>query len=665
MQTEIGSNLEGLDQQALNEKTFEKVEELIKEESQGPIITPLFQTTFTKKTIPKYIPLDKFSDKASETVPTLKHGLKRTLYSPGVHYQTDPRTNYNNFDAHLSHIPQIDEFKMDKIGSFTPSGRDNRLLKISHELNKSPKTEINYMSSTSSMTGLLMKLHSALSNGRPINTSKFSSSFPPVSKFSMFSKVPTSVVVTPKGKNIYSIDADRSTDTEITLSILGNALELMLTKTPEEFRNYLKSSDKEPLDDPSAYHYAKIGKFLIRSQLDAYHGGLPGKGTFDIKTRAVCAIRMDIAHTNHFPTSYQINKIYGLFESFEREIYDAARIVMFKYSLQARLGNMDGIFMAFHNMRKLLGYQYLPLSEIDDYFFGELKSPRYQDRLFHKLSESDELQNEKASEHNQLLLDEIVKDYGNGYQTKREALSSKVADHELKLSFGILSKIMNTITRDTKGNSFRMMVKKQKFIQPSAEGTEEKQSADDHEGPVELTIVVNTLSNAQVDKMQMLVNERYEDALSELEDYTTMEKIKFLVKNRPNERSDFHKLNKWILRSSAKRGFYVYQVKLSHSFNGKKSQEEYPFPDIDFLDNHEYDWDVDVEMNKIVSPIEKEKIYESFCKQISSAAFRHGDSDMDVYGDDGSIMLDPEASELQNVMRAHSVKAENMKNYKK
>lgn len=653
---------------AANMQTLDTVNAIIKENEQVPdslpLTEPLFEQIMEQDNIPKYTPLDNLSDNPQKTVPQLKHGLNSTLFSPGIHYQSDPRTNVNNFHKSMNHIPDIDEFKLDKISSFTPSNRDNRLLKITTELNKKNRF-VKFISSTSSMTGVLMKFHSALSNGRPINTSKFSSSFPPVSKFSLFSTIPTSVVVSPKGNGIFSIDADRSTDTEITLSILGNALELMLTKSPEKFKEYLKSSTKEPEPDESAYHYAKIGRFVIRSQLDAFNQSLPGKGTFDIKTRAVCAIRMDISHTNHYPTSYEIHKTHGPIESFERELYDAARIVMFKYSLQARLGNMDGIFMAFHNMKKLLGYQYLPLPAIDDYFFGELRPPRYMDRLFQRPNEDDA--SSDADIFNQNVLKTIVDDIGSSYQSKREVLSSKVADYELRTSFAILNKLLQQITNDTKGKPFRMMIKKQKFI-PKTTKTEddeeievpkeEPKSEDDSKfKPVELIFVVNTLEQYQLDKMQMLVNERYKEALDELKEISTMDKVKFLVKNRPNDKTEFYRLNKGILKASTrKNGFFVYQVKLSHYFNGELCEDELPFPDVSFLED-KCKWDVGIEVNRIVSPIEKERIFETYFREISNSAFRHGDDDTNVYGEDGSITLDPNASELQNIMRAHSVKA--------
>lgn len=96
---------------------------------------------------------------------------------------------------------------MDKISNFTPSSRDNKLLKIASEVNKLNKTfenknshyqDISYYSSTSSMTSVLIKFHKLLSKNRPINTTSFSKIYPDYTNFSMTSDLPTSVIVTPK-----------------------------------------------------------------------------------------------------------------------------------------------------------------------------------------------------------------------------------------------------------------------------------------------------------------------------------------------------------------------------------------------------------------------------------------------------------------------------------
>jgi hypothetical protein len=645
----------------------------------------------THDSLPDYISLKSLST-SQDKVPKLKHNLNSTLFSPGIHYLSDPRTGVFNFDLSLGNIPHINQYKMDKISSFTPSSRDTKLTTIADFINNdtSPKhpdpkgDKISYFSSTSSMTGILTKFHRLLSNNRPINTSTFSKFYPDKTNFTKTMDVPTSVVLTPKNdtKTLYSLDADRSTDSEITLSILGNALELMLTKDPKDFRHYLKSSTKDPEEDKSAYHYAKIGKFLVRSQLDASHMKLPGKGTFDIKTRAVCAIRFDLNHTDHYPTNYEINKTYGLFESFERELFDAARIVMFKYSLQARLGNMDGIFMAFHNIKKFLGFQYLPLTDIDNYFFGELirDDQKYGNDLLKKKSD-DEDDNEllSISEINQLKLQEIVDDFGNHHQNKREALSSYVADQELKISMNLLQKLLDEIIKETKGRPFRMMFKKMKSgnIQPKAVVEEDLESVNELNAEQEtkyeereysqnnMIILVNTLEEHELESLQMLTNERVEQSKTIVDDVqnkvlSVSERIKLFARYASDFRNGFFKVNRSILKNSGKNdGFFAYELKVDHYFDGKKCTSKYPMPSTDILDKEKnYKWDFKYSISKINRDADKKYLYSKFIRNIGFNSFRSSDVDDEFkLFEKHEVKFDENATALQNITRAYSAKA--------
>lgn len=108
----------------------------------------------------------------------------------------------------------------------------------------------------------------------------------------------------------------------------------------------------------------------MRSQLDAYDPRLPGTGMFDLKTRAVVSIRMDAKNFER-GVGYEIKDRYGPFESYEREFYDMARAAFLKYSLQVRVGRMDGIFVAFHNVQRIFGFQYISLPEMDQALHGQ------------------------------------------------------------------------------------------------------------------------------------------------------------------------------------------------------------------------------------------------------------------------------------------------------
>lgn len=146
----------------------------------------------------------------------------------------------------------------------------------------------------------------------------------------------------------------------------------MLTSTPQEFSRFTKANSwmvtPEERDQLEAFNYISVDNFLLRSQLDCEDPRLPGK-TFDLKTRAAVAIRLDV-HNYELNQGYQLRKAHGYLESFEREYYDMMRSAFLKYSLQVRIGQMDGIFVAFHNTARIFGFQYISLDEMDSRLFG-------------------------------------------------------------------------------------------------------------------------------------------------------------------------------------------------------------------------------------------------------------------------------------------------------
>jgi hypothetical protein len=150
-------------------------------------------------------------------------------------------------------------------------------------------------------------------------------------------------------------------------------MEKLLTLETEAFERYrLENSDQigaEERESPEAFHYSTMGDFLMRSQLDAHDPRLPGTGMFDLKTRAVVSIRMDTENYQK-GMGYEIKNLKGDFESYEREYYDMIRSAFLKYSLQVRMGRMDGIFVAFHNVERIFGFQYISLPEMDKALHG-------------------------------------------------------------------------------------------------------------------------------------------------------------------------------------------------------------------------------------------------------------------------------------------------------
>jgi hypothetical protein len=300
-------------------------------------------------------------------VPMLSYGLDRVLFNPGVYRLQDPRSRVYNFDPYLEKIMPANEFDFDALSEYKTSSKDEELLALTKRVGAK------FTGSTSSMSSMLQHFHFVLSDFRRLNHNMMSRQFPdPSGKFSKITVGPSAVFLRLKD-GVYAIDADKSYDKPNIMSWLGHSLEKLLTTERSEFERYRRSSpEKAPAEDNGSrcYHYSKQGNIMMRSQLDAVDPRLPGTGVFDLKTRAVVSIRMN--HKEYEEGSgYQLRHALGEWESFEREFYDMTRATMLKYSLQVRMGRMDGIFLAYHNIERIFGFQYLSLSDMDAVLHGQ------------------------------------------------------------------------------------------------------------------------------------------------------------------------------------------------------------------------------------------------------------------------------------------------------
>ncbi|KAJ7784643.1 mitochondrial protein Pet127-domain-containing protein [Mycena metata] len=311
-------------------------------------------------------------------IATLEHGLERVLFNPGVHWLQDPRSRVYNFPPHLENIPKVTEFAFERLPGFIKSSRDKDLRTLATRENRK------FAGSTSSLTGMLGHCYFLLSEHKPVDTSSLSQHFQGEDKnFTPGQRMPTSVLFNYKD-GIYAIDSDGDDASKNVLTWLGTLLEKFLTMSKAEFDTYLRSSPSlEQEEDPmrEAYRYAKSKKFVMRSQLDGVDRRLPGTGVFDIKTRACLPIRMDILNWEE-NSGYVIKSAQGPLESFEREYYDLIRSAFLKYGFQVRIGNMDGVIVAYHNTSRLFGFQYISLDEMDQRLFGP--DPGVGDRIFEK-----------------------------------------------------------------------------------------------------------------------------------------------------------------------------------------------------------------------------------------------------------------------------------------
>ncbi|KAH8821551.1 mitochondrial protein Pet127-domain-containing protein [Xylogone sp. PMI_703] len=301
-------------------------------------------------------------EKPQPPVPKLSYGLERVLFNPGVYQLQDPRSRVYNFDPYLQTIMPVSEFDFNALKEYITSSQDTSLLDIATAEKKK------YSGSTSSMTSGLAHFHFLLSQWRPIYTGTLSQDFPvQLKSFTALQRGPSAIFLRWRD-GTYAIDADKQYDTANILSMLGKSMEKLLTLSTEEYEKYRKvNSDQiteEERDEAESFHYTTMGDFLMRSQLDAHDPRLPGTGMFDLKTRAVVSIRMD-AREYEKGMGYEIRSRHGEWESYEREYYDMIRAAFLKYSLQVRMGRMDGIFVAYHNTERIFGFQYISQPEMD------------------------------------------------------------------------------------------------------------------------------------------------------------------------------------------------------------------------------------------------------------------------------------------------------------
>lgn len=260
----------------------------------------------------------------------------------------------------------VTEFDFKALNAYIISSADNNLRAKAKEAGKK------YIGSSSSMTGVLAHFHYLLSWWRPVDTSTMSQGFPLLLRsFTRINRKPAAVFLRYKD-GVYAIDGDKELDGGTILMSLGKSMEKLLTMPSDQFERY-RRSHSDPIEaesSPETYHYSTCGDFLMRAQLDAYDPRLPGTGMFDLKTRATVSIRMMPGNPKE-GLGYQIKGRFGTLESFEREYFDMIRSAFLKYSLQVRIGRMDGIFVAFHNVQRIFGFQYVSLPEMDKALHGQ------------------------------------------------------------------------------------------------------------------------------------------------------------------------------------------------------------------------------------------------------------------------------------------------------
>lgn len=339
-----------------------------------------WNTTVGGRMFASEIAVERVSPLREMQVPRLAHGLDRVLFNPGVHWLRDFRSGIYNFDPRIRNLYDVDLFDYSSLPPYMTSSKDPELAELMR------RTRKKYSGSTSSMTSLLSQIYFLISAWRQPDLTGFSAGFDSFAKtFSFGAKLPASVILRRFEEQVegstrvrYAIDADKGDsdqNSNYVLLNLGKSMEKLLTSRPEEYERYLRVNSHvlspEEKIKPEAYHYASAGKLLMRSQLDCYDERLPRK-TFDLKTRAVMAVRHDRANWVE-SSGYMIRHATGVFESFEREMWDMTRAAMLKYWFQARIGNMDGIMVAYHSTATMFGFQYLPCEDMAMRLFSSVE----------------------------------------------------------------------------------------------------------------------------------------------------------------------------------------------------------------------------------------------------------------------------------------------------
>ncbi|KCV69180.1 hypothetical protein H696_04592 [Fonticula alba] len=333
-------------------------------------------------------------------IPVLNPALSHVIHEPGVHVVRD-------FQSKTMHLPpevrslekvkaetlrrmklnQLIEMKGFKTGlSFTPSSKDKTLERFAVEQG------VRFIGSTSSVSASLSHIYFTMSSNRfitppPLISKSISQE---TRRFTRATRQPVLVNLVRKETGVYAVDSSAILSTESILSRMGHVFEKFLTSTTPEFEDFLdwhlthdsavdldSREDRttpvdlappHPSDVHSAYNYFGAGSLLLRSQLDCHDPENPER-IFDLKTRATLAIRNFVKDYEN-NVKYRLHRMSGQLSSFEREYYDMIRSAFMKYSLQVRIGGMEGVMVAYHNTDEAFGFQFIPLRDMEQALYG-------------------------------------------------------------------------------------------------------------------------------------------------------------------------------------------------------------------------------------------------------------------------------------------------------
>jgi hypothetical protein len=302
------------------------------------------------------------------TAPTLKHKLDSIIRTEGIYMSSQ-------FPKVVQEVPPINSEISKRLNTYIEASKDQTLIKRSKEVSAK------YFSGSSSLTDAFQKIFYSITNFKSPDVTGFSKSFNNTQEGYMSAyRKPSIFFLKKHEKNLYSIDSDKGPVNTKNIDILlkgGIIMEGLFTTEAEDFARIIDLNIPLSEEDQKAiflgsktYRYRKIGKLVIRSQIDCQaKDELGNPFVYEIKTRACYPIRYDIENYEKY-LDYKIVKRNGLADSYEIEYYDLIRSILLKYFFQIKLGRMDGAFLAYHNTAKFFGFEYIRIGEIEKRLFG-------------------------------------------------------------------------------------------------------------------------------------------------------------------------------------------------------------------------------------------------------------------------------------------------------
>ncbi|KRX00122.1 hypothetical protein PPERSA_10621 [Pseudocohnilembus persalinus] len=316
--------------------------------------------------------------------PKLAHNLNMILKQPGNVFPVEEMMKLQKDKESadfLKNIVQPDQVDFNAMPPYIPPSQDELLLNFAKESN------INFIMSTSTISLVLAQLYYLFSNFRNPSFDKISSAYDNEPKKYMISQrkpITNMLRRIDKDKNIYALDSDSGLFkySNMILMDLGKVMENQYCLDPETFKKTLMKGhiDPDAVLDTDHHRFMRLNNNIcLRAQIDCQDVDENGNPfVFEIKTRALCPMRYDLNNYLDY-MDYVVNQRSGIHSSFEREYYDMIRGAFLKYTFQLKIGRMDGAFVAYHNTKEAVGFEYVKTKEIERRIFG---NSTYADTAF-------------------------------------------------------------------------------------------------------------------------------------------------------------------------------------------------------------------------------------------------------------------------------------------